>query len=661
MQVFVWALPNSGRSLSDYEFLDTLVTFQPYRRELCSTILWLSATVLVTGNADNSNIKLWYVTDIVQLLQTVTFTNTEESSNPTFFNHMDVQADTGLLVLANSRQLALYTLHFNGNDDMLRFDYLADFSVSQPIMSFTVQFDPADNPPALHLYCTQPQAIQNYTLNPALCRPSGTTPLPDQPQSAAPTQQAHSGPMSYANLEAAKSVSSPSGHQSPPASSHLQHQANHTTPQPPSSAGRTKQVPMNYMERLKLSAQQAVQPVPPLSLPSEQQSPSASSQLQPPAIRTTPQPPSPAGPTEQPRLLTPTHLMKQATRSASQSSMASLPSLHTPQSTARSVVDNTDAVSTASTQGSKLQDGSVSRQHSAETIPSSAAALDASTSAQYDSPTATLSESRANTPPPSTPALPPAAYLTPEQYNPHRQSSPAQQSTGSQPDLRLDLVHKPGTSDQVNVKLLRRDDKGTAEEEAGPSQQPPAAPSAVFSQPLDLLRVSNATQAPQLPVDPPLCVPPRLPAPPQPLRSQAAPGVDGAIGQARTPMDSLAGSLGRSTELSDSAVRTIADAVADRTRAQHKQLLSNLNDRHREMLRVIKGDIREEGKRLQVAFDAQVSLCSTLLPLRCMLPVAWCICMYMVVTSILQTPPPHTPPPPRAFAHAHWLHSLHGL
>ena len=74
-------------------------------------------------------------------------------------------------------------------------------------------------------------------------------------------------------------------------------------------------------------------------------------------------------------------------------------------------------------------------------------------------------------------------------------------------------------------------------------------------------------------------------------------------------MGSSAGSLGRSTELSDSAVKTVADAVAERTLAQHKQLLSYLNDRHREMLRIIKGDIREEGKRLQLAFDAQVSLC----------------------------------------------------
>ena len=577
MQVFVWDLPNNGRSLSDFESLDALDSFEPYGHEQCSTILWLSATVLATGNGDNSIIKLWYVTHTTQLLQAVTFINSEQSSDPSFFNHMDVQADTGLLILANSRQHALYTLHFQGNDDRLRFDYLADFSVSQPIMSFSIQYDPSDNPPALHLYCTQPMAIQNYTLNPALCRSSGSNSvptLPDAPSAVASRPQHRSQPMTYATL-------------------------------------------------LGMSPRKTVQSVPPVSLASEQPSPSPSSQLQPPSIRTTPQPPSPAGPSHQPRLLTPTHLIKQANRSASQSSMASLLSQHTPPSTACSVADNTDAVSIASTQGSKLQDGSVSRQQSAETIPSSAAALDASTSAQNDSPTASGSGSRADTPPPSTPALPAAAYLTPESYNPHRRPSEALQSTGSQPDLRLDLMNKPGTSDQVNVKLLRRDDRGAAA--AGPSQQPPApppaAPSAVFSQPLDLLPVSNTAPSPQGP------------------QRQAAPGTEGnhgeeGQGQAAASVGSSVGLLSRNTELSGAAVRAIADAVAERTLVQHKQLLSYLNDRHRDMLRVIKTDIREEGKRLQLAFDAQVSLSSTPLLLgNTVRRQAWCICMSLTHES----------------------------
>lgn len=663
MQVSVWSLPNNGRSLSDYELLNTLVTFEPYGQQQCSTVLWLTATVLATGDADNSFIKLWYVTHTAELLQSITFTNTEGSHDPTFFNHMDAQADTGLLVLANSRRPALYTLHFEGSDASLRFDYLADFSVSQPIMSFTMQYDSAESPPALHLYCTQPMAIQNYTLNPALCRPSAppdsSPALPDEPPSTAPeSQPPHSGPMTFAHLlqrngakvvsspsgqhsrsggssqlqqpgtrmtpqpqspaggtkqprkvmtyaelmvavnekdrQSTPHVSSPSGQQSPSGSSQLQQPGTRMAPQPQSPAGGTKQPrksPMTYAELIMAAVEKDRQSVPPVSSPSGQHSPSGSSHQQPPPIRTTPQPPSPAGPPEQPRLLTPTHLMKQATRSASQSSMASLLSQHTPPSTARSLADNTDAVSTATTQGSsKRQDGLDSRQLSAETIPSPAAALDASTSAQYDSPTASAPDSRANTPPPSTPALPPAAYLTPEQYHPERRPSPAQQSTSSQPDLRLDLVHRPGTSDQVNVKLLQRDNVGSAE--AGPSQQapapPPATPSAVFSQPLDLLPVSNAAPSP-------------LP--------HAASGAAGQQGQASAPVTSSHGSLGRSTELSDGAVRSIADAVAERTLAQHKQLLSYLNDRHRELLRTIKGDIREEGKQLQLAFDAQVLYC----------------------------------------------------
>lgn len=603
MQVLVWALPNNGRSLSDYESLASPVSFKPYGTEHCSTVLWVSATVLVTGNADNSIIKLWHVTDTAQLLQTLTFTNTEASSDSSFFNHMDVQPDTQLLILANSRQNAVYTLHFAGSDDMLRFDYLADFSVSQAIMSFTVQYSPSDNPAALHLYCTQPTAIQNYTLNPALCHPpdqtglvSTITPADAPPGTSLSQHRRRNGPMTYADLlfmSKEELAAGPSAYSS----------GSTTTPPdaPPGTVASQQQpTPMTYAHLLRVSQKEAnsasamrAPPGPQIALPS--------SQLQPSSIRTK-QPASPAGPTEQPRLLTPTHLMQQAKRSASQSSMASLLSQHTPTSATRSVADNTDAVSNASTQGSKLQEGSVSRQQSAETIPSSAAALDAAISSHPDSPSTSVSESRATTPPPTTPALPSAAYLTPEQYNPHHGSPEALPSTGSQHDLKLDLVSKPGSSDQVNVKLFRRDDRGPTGGGAGSSQQAPAAPSAVFSQPLDLLPVPNAAQPLEAPI---------------PEAAPAAHGDHGEEELAGASVGSSAGLLGQSPEspesvdLSGAAVKTIADAVAERTLAQHKQLLSYLNERHREMLRIIKADIREEGKRLQLVFDAQVRFCST--------------------------------------------------
>ena len=539
MQVHVWVLPNSGMTLADYTALDSLATFHPYGSESCSTVLWLSSTVLVTGNENNSIIKLWHVTQTAVCLQTLAFTDTRESSNPSFFNHMEVQAATGLVILANSRQLAVYTLHFSGADDAVRFDYLANFSVSQPIMSFAVHYSPSESPAALHLYCTQPMAIQNYTLNPALCRPSG---LPDTAS---------------------------------------------TLPHTPAVTSARSQQPATVAQPQLLS-QQAEKALPVRGLPSGRQSPSLSSQ--PPSIRTVPQPPSPAGPAEQPRLLTPTALRQQAKGSM----LASLMSQDTPTSTSRGAADNSDAVSTASTQGSKLQEQSVSRQQSAETIPSSAAALDASISASYDSSTASVAEGRADTPPPSMPAMPAAAYLTPEQYNSRRETSEALQSTASQSDLRLDLVNKPGTSDQVSVKLLRRQEGEAAA--AGPSQPPIASPSAVFSQPLDLLSVADATRSPQ------------------PSLAEAAQHSDGADRQpepASGSVDSSVGLLGSSSELSEASVKRIADAVAERTLGQHKRVLSYLNDGHREMLRIIKADISKEGKRLQLAVDAQVRPCTS--------------------------------------------------
>ncbi len=546
MQVIIWDLPNNGASLSDYESLEKSYAFEAHPSEVCSTVQWVSSTVLVTGNADNSLIKLWHMAESAECLHRVKFTSSTDPQ--AFFNHMVVQPEAGLVILANAKQSAVYTLHLTGSAEQTRFDYMAEFVVSMPILSVTAQYRPSDDPSALQLYCVQAQAIQMYTLNLALCWPASPQELPTTMPEDMPANSLQQTPAGAQSLV------------------------------PLSPIGSAQPEPLHQQPGDLLSG---------TSIPLQQ--PEASSQQQPPSIRTTAPPPTAT--VEQPKLLTPTHLMQQAKRSASQSSMASLPSQHTPTSTSRVLLDNSDVVSTASTQGSKLQEGSVSRQHSAETIPSSAAALDASTSAQYDSPTASLSDSRANTPPPFTPALPSAAYLTPEHYNvPESLSAEAQHSAGSMLGHRLDLASTPSGSN--TVKLLKREDD---ESIAGPSQPPLAstAPSAVFSQPLDLLPIRDAA---------PHAIVPSMAAPAEVDESQNQEGV-----MSRAALDSArSGLMGSGSELSDASIKRIADAVAERTLGQHKRVLSYLNDGHREMLRIIKGDIGKEGKRLQLAFDAQV-------------------------------------------------------
>ncbi|DBA67146.1 TPA: hypothetical protein ACH3X2_001468 [Trebouxia sp. C0005] len=549
-EVFVWELPHCGLSLSDYDSLSPSNSFEPSANEVCSTAQWLSSSVLLTGSADNSLIKLWYMADHIECLQTVHFHSSADAN--AIFNHMAVQPEADIVILANARQTAVYTLHFSGSGQTLRFDYLAEFTVSHPILSITAHHKPSEDPSAMNLYCVQTSGIHMYQLNLALCCPTSTPDLPS-------TVQEHSSEGSAPQQPGADVQDVTPVSQAMPSPVEAEHQA---------------------APALDLLSG----PSPPLQQPQD-----SSQQQQPPAIRTVPTQ------VEQPKLLTPTHLMQQAKRSASQSSMASLPSQHTPTSASRVFVDNSDAVSTASTQGSKAQDVSVSRQQSTETIPTSAAALDASTSVQYDSPTASISDSRANTPPPSTPALPSAAYLTPEQYNtaPQPSSSDALPSTGSVFGHSLDLASTtPGSS---TVKLLKREEEGGS---AGPSEPPGASAalsSAVFSQPLDLLPVHDAAPQPSGPSELEALAPTDTSA----RQQQAQPGV--------AAESASAGQTSGGSELSDASVKRIADAVAERTLAQHKRVLSYLNEGHREMLRIIKADIGKEGKRLQLAFDAQVN------------------------------------------------------
>ncbi|KAL0055405.1 hypothetical protein WJX82_000055 [Trebouxia sp. C0006] len=425
-EVFVWDLPNCGLSLSDYDSLSPSNSFEPSANDVCSTAEWLSSSVLLTGSTDNSLIKLWYVADHIECLQTVQF-HSSADANP-IFNLMAIQPEANIVILANARQTAVYTLHFSGSGETLRFDYLAEFTVSHPILSITAHYKPSEDPSAMNLYCVQTSGIHMYQLNLALCCPMSTPDLPS-------TAQEHSSGISAPQQSVADAQDVTPVSQAMPSPVEVEHQA----------------APALVL----LSG-----PSPPLQQP--QDSSLQQQQQQPPSIRTVP------AQAEPPKLLTPTHLMQQAKRSASQSSMASLPSQHTPTSASRVLLDNSDAVSTASTQGSKAQDVSVSRQQSTETIPSSAAALDASTSVQYDSPTASISDSRANTPPPSTPALPSAAYLTPEQYDtaPQPSSSDALPTTGSVFGHSLDLASTPPGSS--TIKLLKREEEGGS---AGPSHR----------------------------------------------------------------------------------------------------------------------------------------------------------------------------------------------
>ena len=76
-----------------------------------------------------------------------------------------------LVLLANLRKQSVYAVHLAAG--AAGFDYVSEFSVTMPILSFTALKE-SDDPSSLQLYCMQTQAIQQYALHIDRCRPLGS-------------------------------------------------------------------------------------------------------------------------------------------------------------------------------------------------------------------------------------------------------------------------------------------------------------------------------------------------------------------------------------------------------------------------------------------------------------------------------------------------------
>lgn len=144
---------------------------------------------IVTGDATNQTLKLWSIPkqlpqrDATQL-QTISF---ESNSGPgDFFNHVAVDTSLQLIIVANAARKQVYTLHYSTPIEphgkamapLKAVDYIAMFSVRQAILSLTTSVESseseitpgvAESRTQLLLYCVQTDAIQQYSLDPALC------------------------------------------------------------------------------------------------------------------------------------------------------------------------------------------------------------------------------------------------------------------------------------------------------------------------------------------------------------------------------------------------------------------------------------------------------------------------------------------------------------
>lgn len=92
-----------------------------------------------------------------------------------FYNQVFVASRAGLILLANAKKNAIYAIHVNFGPSSVapRFDYLAEFSVTMPILSLIATEDAVTEgvDGTLKVFCVQTQAIQQYALDISQCLP----------------------------------------------------------------------------------------------------------------------------------------------------------------------------------------------------------------------------------------------------------------------------------------------------------------------------------------------------------------------------------------------------------------------------------------------------------------------------------------------------------
>ncbi|KAI3804718.1 hypothetical protein L1987_26471 [Smallanthus sonchifolius] len=142
--------------------------------------------ILITGGPLNHEVKIWASdgeegwllpsdVDSWRCLQTLELKSSSESRlENAFFNQVVALSQAGLLLLANAKKNAIYVVHleYGPNPESTHMDYIAEFTVTMPILSFTGTSDLLPNGEQIvQVYCVQTQAIQQYALDMSQCLP----------------------------------------------------------------------------------------------------------------------------------------------------------------------------------------------------------------------------------------------------------------------------------------------------------------------------------------------------------------------------------------------------------------------------------------------------------------------------------------------------------
>jgi hypothetical protein len=122
-----------------------------------------------------------------------------------FFNQLVVAPWASLILLANAKKNAIYAVHveFGVGSVPARMNYLAEFSVKIPILSFTVT---EETEGTVQVYCVQTQAIQQYNLDVSQCLPP-----PDEEYNSEPMSMLDKDPVLPQTYDAARNSTGDKG------------------------------------------------------------------------------------------------------------------------------------------------------------------------------------------------------------------------------------------------------------------------------------------------------------------------------------------------------------------------------------------------------------------------------------------------------------------
>ncbi|KZV56333.1 enhancer of mRNA-decapping protein 4-like [Dorcoceras hygrometricum] len=168
-----------------------IAVLQPHGGQPVNSVTFLAAPhrpehiILMTGGPLNREVKIWVSAseegwllpvdaESWLCMQTLELKSSEARIEEAFFNQVIALSQAGLLLLANAKRNAIYAVHleYGPNPAATRMDYIAEFTVTMPILSFTGTSESLPNgEQVVQVYCVQTQAIQQYALDLSQCLP----------------------------------------------------------------------------------------------------------------------------------------------------------------------------------------------------------------------------------------------------------------------------------------------------------------------------------------------------------------------------------------------------------------------------------------------------------------------------------------------------------